>query len=105
MTEDDVTRLRVDLIATGRTLDELLDRKQPRVVGDFGEFGGAGAPPLLVRKLVTLEDPYPSLKTESILVPLSANGLVDRIRLERIRGSYHLYQIDLYLLGNRPPVN
>ena len=102
---DNATKLRVDLIATGRTLDELLDRKQPRVVGDFGEFGSSGAPPILIRKLVTLEDPYPSLKTESVLIPLSANGLVDRIRLERIRGSYHLYQIDLYLLGNRPPVN
>ncbi len=105
MTEDDRTKLRVDLIATGRALDELLDRRQPRVVGDLGEFGSSLAPPILIRKLATLEDSYPSLKTESILVPLSANVLVDRIRIERIRGSYQLYQVDLYRLGDRPPAN
>jgi hypothetical protein len=103
MNEDDHTRLRVDLIATGRRLEELLDRKQPRVVGDLAEFGGSGKPPILMRRLATLEDPYPSLKSESVLVPLSQNVLVDRIRIERIRGSYQLYQVDLYLLGNRAP--
>ncbi len=105
LTEDDHTKLRVDLIATARGLDELLERKQPRMLGDFAEFGAAGAAPILIRSLVTLEDPFSSLKTESVLIPLSGNPLVDRIRIERIRGSYQLYQIDLYRLGDRPPVN
>jgi|GEM_PF-2121599 len=97
----DFTRLRVDLIATGRALDVLMNRPQPRVIGDLGEFSNALAPPILVKKIATLEDPFPSLKTESIVIPLSHNALIDRIRIERIRGTYQLYQIDLYRLGNR----
>jgi hypothetical protein len=100
MENGDQTRLRVDLISTGRTLQALLEGKQPRV---WGDYGGSLSPPILIRSLVTLNDPYPTLKSESILVPLSQNGLIDRIRIERIRGTYQLYQIDLYRLGNRSP--
>jgi hypothetical protein len=100
--EEEVTRLRVDLISTGRNIEVLLQRPQPRSIGDL-DLGDEdkSVPPVLVSKLATLEDPFPSLKTESVLVPLSQNPSIDRIRIERIRGTYQLYQIDLYLLGSR----
>jgi len=54
-----------------------------------------------MKEIATLEDPFGSLRTEQVYIPLSQNALIDRIRIERIRGSFHLFQVDLYRLGNR----
>ena len=91
------SQLEVNLVQTSLSLDLLLSRPQPRVWRDFQN----SAAPVLVRRLATLRDPFSSLRTEQILIPLSSNPLVDRIRIERVRGSYQLFQIDLYKLGNR----
>jgi hypothetical protein len=93
----DETILEVDLIGTTLGLDLLLGNKQPRAWQDYG----ATAMPTYLKRIAVLRDPVGSLRTEQIYIPLSENGLIDRIRLERVRGSYHLYQIDLYRLGNR----
>jgi hypothetical protein len=57
--------------------------------------------PVQISRLARFEDPFGSLRSESVVIPLSQNALVDRIRIERVRGSFHLYQVDLYRLGNR----
>lgn len=92
-TVNDRTILKVNLIATQASLDTLLGIKQPRA--------WAAQSPIYLKEIATLEDPFGSLRTEQVYIPLSQNALVDRIRIDRVRGSYHLYQIDLYRLGNR----
>jgi hypothetical protein len=93
----DRTILEVNLITTSLSVDLLLGAKQPRPWSDHGNT----EMPVQINRLVQLEDPFGSLRSESIVIPLSQNALVDRIRIERVRGSFHLYQVDLYRLGNR----
>jgi hypothetical protein len=93
----DRTILEVNLVTTSLSLELLLGAKQPRPWSDHGN----PEMPVQISRLVRLEDPFGSLRSESIVIPLSQNALVDRIRIERVRGSFHLYQVDLYRLGNR----
>jgi len=94
---NDTTILEVDLIGTAQNLATLLQVPQPRAWTYYNN----PAFPIYFKQIATLEDPYGSLRTDQVYIPLSQNALVDRIRIERIRGSYHLFQIDLYRLGNR----
>ena len=97
MGTEDETIMEVNLIGTGLTLNLLMGAQQPRAWQDYTST----AEPVYFKTLTTLRDPYSSLRTEQVYIPLSENALIDRIRIERIRGSYHLYQVDLYRLGNR----
>jgi hypothetical protein len=94
---NDRTVLQVNLIATGQVLDTLMGVIQPRAWA----YADQTAFPIYLKTIATLEDPFGSLRTEQIYIPLSQNALIDRIRIERVRGSYHLLQVDLYRLGNR----
>jgi hypothetical protein len=89
--------LEVNLIGTQLSLDLLIGAPQPRPWGDNSN----AQMPIYMKTIAHLEDPFSSLRTEQLLIPLSQNPLIDRIRVERIRGSFHLYQIDLYRMGNR----
>jgi hypothetical protein len=97
MFPEDETILEVNLIGTGLTLNLLMSATQPRAIVDYSST----AEPVYFKTLTTLRDPSASLRTEQVYIPLSENALIDRIRIERIRGSYELYQVDLYRLGNR----
>jgi len=97
MGSNDQTILQVNLIGTGLQLSLLIGEKQPRPWSDFA----SASMPIYMKQIATLEDPWGSLRTDQVYIPLSGNPLIDRIRVERIRGSYHLFQIDLYRLGNR----
>ena len=99
MDEMDATQLQVNLIGTQLGLEILLNSRQPRSWMD----GADSQMPIYMKTIATLRDPFSGLRTEQVLIPLSQNGLIDRIRIERIRGSFQLYQIDLYRLGNRGP--
>ncbi len=95
----DETQLQVNLVGTSLGLDALIGARQPR-----SWFDDADAQmPVYRKSIVTLRDSFSSLRTEQILIPLSQSPLIDRIRIERVRGSFQLYQIDLYRLGNRGP--
>ncbi len=93
----DQTILEVNLVTTSLSLELLLGAKQPRPWSDHGN----PEMPVQISRIARLEDPFGSLRSESIVIPLSQNALVDRIRIDRVRGSFHLYQVDLYRLGNR----
>ena len=93
----DETILEVNLVGTALGLDLLLGAKQPRAWSDYA----SKSVPTYLKRIALLRDPVGSLRTEQVYIPLSENALIDRIRIDRIRGSYHLYQIDLYRLGNR----
>jgi hypothetical protein len=95
----DATQLQVNLIGTHLGLEILLNSRQPRSWMDDSD----SQMPIYMKTIATLRDPFSGLRTEQVLIPLSQNGLIDRIRIERIRGSFQLYQIDLYRLGNRGP--
>jgi len=94
---NDDTILKVNLIGTQKSLATLLSGKQPRVWSD----SDTSSNPIYLKEIATLHDPFGSLRTEQVYIPLSQNGLVDRIRIDRVRGSFHLFQVDLYRLGNR----
>lgn len=93
----DETILEVNLVGTGLSLDLLMGQRQPRVWSDYSNT----QMPIYHRSIATLQDPYSSLRTVQVYLPISANSLIDRVRIERVRGSYFLYQIDLYRLGDR----
>ncbi|MBS1960249.1 MAG: hypothetical protein JST80_12300 [Bdellovibrionales bacterium] len=93
----DNTVMKVSLVGTGLDLATLLQVKQPRTWTYYQNINY----PVYWREIASLEDPMGSLRSEEVYVPLSKNGLVDRIRIDRVRGSFHLYQVDLYRLGNR----
>ena len=99
--QQDHTILEVDMVGTNSSLATLMGVKQPRSNTYYGNVSF----PIYVKKIATLEDPFGSLRTEQIYLPISQNPLIDRIRIERIRGSYHLIQIDIYRLGNRAPAS
>jgi len=94
---NDTTILQINLIGTAASLNSLLSTQQPRSF----TYSNLNSYPIYVKQIATLQDPYGSLRTEQVYIPLAQNGLIDRIRIERIRGSYHLFQVDLYRLGNR----
>jgi hypothetical protein len=87
----------VNLIGTSLSLENLLGMNQPRAWADFEN----PATPVYYQNFVNLRDSYSGLRSEQVVIPLSQNGLIDRIRIERVRGSFHLYQLDLYRLGQR----
>jgi hypothetical protein len=97
MEENDETWFQVNLIGTSLGLASLLGMNQPRAWSDYEN----PAVPVYHKTLASFRDPYSSLRSEQLVIPLSQNGLIDRIRIERVRGSFHLYQLDLYRLGNR----
>lgn len=97
MGNQDETILEVNLVGTALGLDTLMNAKQPRPWNDYA----SASIPVYLKHVATLRDPTSSLRTEQVYLPVSGNSLIDRIRIERVRGSYHLYQIDLYRLGNR----
>jgi hypothetical protein len=97
MEATDETWLRVNLIGTSLSLENLLGMNQPRAWADFEN----PATPVYYQNFVNLRDSYSGLRSEQVVIPLSQNGLIDRIRIERVRGSFHLYQLDLYRLGQR----
>jgi hypothetical protein len=96
---NDNTVMKVSLVGTGLDLTTLLQVKQPRVWTYYQN----SSYPVYWREIASLEDPMGSLRSEEVYVPLSKSGRVDRIRIDRVRGSFHLYQVDLYRLGNRGP--
>lgn len=95
--EVDRTIMKVNLVGTQQSLDALLGVTQPRPWA----YSNTNTYPIYVKEIATLSDPFGTLRTEQIYIPLSQNAMIDRIRIERVRGSFHLYQVDLYRLGNR----
>ncbi len=91
------TILQVQMISTQQGFNELIGVKQPRAWTYYNNPSF----PIFMKDVTTLNDPYGGLRTEQVYIPLSQYPLVDRIRIERIRGTYILYQIDLYRLGER----
>ncbi len=94
---DHHTVLKVQMIGTGQSLDSLLGVKQPRAWAYYESTSY----PVYAKDISTFDDPYSGLRTEQVYVPLSKYPLVDRIRIERVRGTYILYEIDVYRMGER----
>jgi hypothetical protein len=93
----DHTVLKINLVQTQMDLSSLWAVKQPRA----WSYYPVSSFPVLWDTVATLEDPWGSLRSEQVLIPLSKSADMDRIRIERVRGSYLLFQVDLYRLGNR----
>jgi hypothetical protein len=94
---NDRTILKVNLMGTGETLEMMMGVRQPRVWA----YTNRASYPIFHKEVATLEDPFGSLRSEQVYLPISQNAFIDRIRIDRVRGSYHLFQVDLYRLGNR----
>jgi hypothetical protein len=93
----DQTQIKIHLVQTGLAISNLLGIKQPRVWSSYASTSY----PVLWTEVATLEDPYGGLRSEQVILPISKDPNIDRIRIDRVRGSFHLFQVDLYRLGNR----
>lgn len=98
-TSADKTMLRVSLGTTNLDLSTLLSLRQPRVWSTYQNSSF----PVVWQEVAAFEDDLGGLRSEQVILPLSKSVAIDRVRVERVRGSFHLYQIDLYRLGNRGP--
>jgi hypothetical protein len=97
LSPEDESLIRVRLISTGLGHSFLTQILQPR---SFFNFNASNST-VVFEDLHTFQDEFRGIRTEGFVVPLSVFPSVDRIRIERIRGTAYLYQLDLYRLGPR----
>lgn len=93
----DATTLKVRLMSTGQSYSSLTSVIQPR--SSINNTNDASQ--VVVDELASLKDTFGQVRTEQVYVPFSAYAQANRVVLERVRGSYYLYQVDLYRLGSR----
>jgi hypothetical protein len=89
--------LRVHMIKTGQTQSALQNALQPRhlTYADTNEF------PQVAQSIAVMAPPTGQITQEQILLPLSTDPLIDRIRIERYSGSAILLDAALYRMGNK----
>ncbi len=95
MTSGDEAVFRVHLVATGQSQSTLEAVLQPRFLtyADNSEF------PEVVQTLAVLAPPTGQIHQEQLLLPISVNPSIDRIRIERVSGSGILIDASLFRLG------
>jgi len=95
MTAADEAVFRVDLVTTGQSNSTLEGVLQPRFLTytDNTQF------PVVVQTLDVLAPPTGQVRQEQLLIPLSVNPAIDRIRIERVSGSGILIDASLFRMG------
>lgn len=88
---------KIHLINTGMTEANLRHIFQPRYL----TFADTEEYPKTVDTLSILAQPTGSIRQEQILVPISTDSGIDRIRIERYSGSAILIDIAIYRMGYR----
>jgi hypothetical protein len=90
--------LEVHLIKTGQTQDALQTTQQPRYVRYADQ---QALFPEIVQRLSVLSPPTGEVRQEQILIPLSTDPLIDRIRIQRRSGSAILIDASVFRMGFR----
>ena len=95
MTAADEAVFRVDLVTTGQDNSTLEAVLQPRFLTytDNTQF------PVVVQTLDVLAPPTGQVRQEQLLIPLSVNPSIDRIRIMRVSGSGILIDASLFRMG------
>jgi hypothetical protein len=95
ITFSDDSLFRVHLIHTGQTGDAIRQVLQPRYIS----YADTAVYPETVQTLSILAPPTGQITQEQILIPLSADPGIDRIRIERYSGSAILIDASLFRMG------
>jgi hypothetical protein len=86
---------KIHLIKTGQNVDTLQQVFQPR----FMTYAATDTYPQVVQTLSVLSPPLGQIKQDQILVPVSIDPAIDRIRIERYSGSAILIDATIYRMG------
>jgi hypothetical protein len=86
---------KVHLIRTGESGDQIRQRQQPR----NRIYGLNDSYPTSVQDLAVISPPTGQIRQEQLLIPLSIDPGIDRIRIERYSGSAILIDVSVYRLG------
>ena len=97
MSTNDNSVFRIHLVKTGQSQTQLETIEQPRYL----TYTGTTQFPEIVQSLSILPPPYGQIHEEQIVLPISADPGIDRIRLERYSGSGVLIDATLYRMGYR----
>ncbi len=74
---------RVTLVKTGQTLSELLLETQPRAF----DYSNTTSYPIRAYDVALLTPPVGQIREEQVMIPLSMDSTIDRIRIERVSGT------------------
>ena len=88
---------RIHLVQTGQSQSTLQSALQPRYL----EYTGNSSFPEIVQDLSVVTPPTGEPRTEQVVIPLSANSNIDRIRVERYSGTAILIDASLFRMGQK----
>jgi hypothetical protein len=89
--------LEIQLISAGVTRAQMQATEQPRYLAFFDSLSF----PRIVGRLSVLAPRDGELREEQVIIPLSTDLSIDRIRIERVSGSAVLMDVSLQRLGPR----
>jgi hypothetical protein len=97
LTADEGAVFRIHLVRTGQSREALQAALQPRYMGysDHGQF------PEIVQSLSVMAPPTGQVTQEQVIIPLSIDPDIDRIRIERYSGTGILLDAALYRMGTK----
>ncbi len=95
LTTADNAQFNIYLVATGLSASSLESAQQPRYYTYYDSLSY----PAVVQTLSVISPPTGQLKQEQILIPLTDNPDIDRIRVERATGSAILIDAAIYRMG------
>ncbi len=95
--EEESAILKIHLVKTGQAEDNLRTVIQPRHLfyADTGQY------PQVAQTLTVLAPPTGQVREDQVLLPISIDPGIDRIRLERYSGSAILIDASIYRMGYR----
>ncbi len=96
LTDKETAVLEVHLVKTGQTVDALQTVQQPRYIRYADD---QSTYPHIVERLSVLSPPTGEVRQEQLLIPLSIDQGIDRIRIQRRSGSAILIDASLTRMG------
>ena len=96
MSRSEEAIFKIHLIKTGQNVDTLQQIFQPR----FMTYTVTDQFPQVVQTLSVLSPPTGQIKQDQVLIPISIDSSIDRIRIERYSGSAILIDASIFRMGN-----
>ncbi|MGZ3688346.1 MAG: hypothetical protein ACXVBW_08605, partial [Bdellovibrionota bacterium] len=94
---DQTAFFKVHLVRTGQSGDQLRGITQPR----YFSYNDQTAFPEIAQEIAILAPPTGQIRQDQVLLPISIDPTIDRIRIERYAGSGILIDASLYRMGYR----
>ena len=95
-TKAESAMLRIHLVRTQQALGDLVSLQQPR----YNTYFDQNRFPEIAQSLDVISEPNGQIKQDQILLPISIDPSIDRIRIERYSGSAILIDATLFRMGS-----